>query len=464
MRFEIIARDTGSRARAGVLHTPHGVVETPVFMPVGTAGTVKAIAQDQLEQLGAEIILANTYHLYLRPGHEVVRELGGLHHFMSWPHAILTDSGGYQVMSMKELSRVTEDGVAFRSHLDGSAHFLTPELAVDIQHALGSDIMMILDECVEYPASHETLHRAMKLTGRWADRAKKHWVKVREEKSEIRNQKLEIQNSKFKMPETEPKVQTSQSKVPETESKLQSPQSKIQNPRLVLSPFALRLRTALSAAKRLRVNFANASKISRTPNPEPRTPSLFGIVQGGTDKDLRRESAEEMMEIGFDGYAIGGLSVGEPKSETCDVAEYTADLLPGDRPRYLMGVGTPEELVECVARGIDMFDCVMPTRNARNGTAFTSQGKLVVKNAAYAKDQAPLDPACECPVCRRYTRAYIRHLFLAHEMLGAMLTTSHNLYFYLDTMRRIRQAIVSGGFQEYRSKARAGHQEIPPNQ
>jgi len=191
---------------------------------------------------------------------------------------------------------------------------------------------------------------------------------------------------------------------------------------------------------------------------------LFGIVQGGTDKSLRRESAEDIIEVGFDGYAIGGLSVGEPKSETCDVAEYTADLLPGDRPRYLMGVGTPEDLVECVARGIDMFDCVMPTRNARNGTAFTSQGKLVVKNAAYAKDQAPLDPACECPVCRRYTRAYIRHLFLAHEMLGAMLTTSHNLYFYLDTMRRIRQAIVSGGFQEYRSKARAGHQEIPPNQ
>jgi len=414
MRFEIIARDTESRARAGVLHTPHGLVETPVFMPVGTAGTVKAIAQDQLEQLGAEIVLANTYHLYLRPGHEVVRELGGLHHFMSWPHAILTDSGGYQVMSMKELSRVTEDGVAFRSHLDGSAHFITPELAVDIQHALGSDIMMILDECVEYPASHETLHRAMKLTGRWAARAKEHWLEVRE--SGLEKRELGVGNRES----GQPSARTNAGRPRDTSALL--------------------------------------------PTPDSLLPMLFGIVQGGTDKSLRRESAEDIIEVGFDGYAIGGLSVGEPKSETCDVAEYTADLLPGDRPRYLMGVGTPEDLVECVARGIDMFDCVMPTRNARNGTAFTSQGKLVVKNAAYAKDQAPLDPACECPVCRRYTRAYIRHLFLAHEMLGAMLTTSHNLYFYLDTMRRIRQAIVSGGFQEYRSKARAGHQEIPPNQ
>jgi len=414
MRFEIIARDTESRARAGVLHTPHGLVETPVFMPVGTAGTVKAIAQDQLEQLGAEIVLANTYHLYLRPGHEVVRELGGLHHFMSWPHAILTDSGGYQVMSMKELSRVTEDGVAFRSHLDGSAHFLTPELAVDIQHALGSDIMMILDECVEYPASHETLHRAMKLTGRWAARAKEHWLEVRE--SGLEKRELGVGNRES----GQPSARTNAGRPRDTSALL--------------------------------------------PTPDSLLPMLFGIVQGGTDKSLRRESAEDIIEVGFDGYAIGGLSVGEPKSETCDVAEYTADLLPGDRPRYLMGVGTPEDLVECVARGIDMFDCVMPTRNARNGTAFTSQGKLVVKNAAYAKDQAPLDPACECPVCRRYTRAYIRHLFLAHEMLGAMLTTSHNIYFYLDTMRRIRQAIVSGGFQEYRSKARAGHQEIPPNQ
>ena len=404
MIFEIVARDQTSRARAGVLYTPHGVVETPVFMPVGTAGTVKAIAQDQLEQLGAQIILANTYHLYLRPGHDTVRELGGLHRFMSWPRAILTDSGGYQVMSMKELSRVTEEGVAFRSHLDGLTHFLTSEFAIDIQHALGSDIMMILDECVEYPASHETLLRAMKLTGKWAKRSKEHCMRrvsgvgyrvSEEEKSESRNQKAE----------------------------------------------------------------------NDTPHPTPDTllPMLFGIVQGGTDQELRRESAEEMIEIGFDGYAMGGLSVGEPKTETYDVTEYTSELLPREQPRYLMGVGTPEDLVECVARGVDMFDCAMPTRNARNGTAFTSEGKLVVKNAACAKDQSPLDPACECFVCRRYTRAYIRHLFVAHEMLGAMLTTAHNLYFYLDTMRRIRQAIIAGGFQEYRSKARQVRQELPPN-
>jgi len=398
IKFEIIGRDADSRARAGVLHTARGVVETPVFMPVGTAGTVKAISQEQLERLGAQIILANTYHLYLRPGHEVVRQMGGLHRFMSWPRAVLTDSGGYQVMSLKGLGRVTEDGVSFRSHLDGSAHFLSPELAVDIQNALGSDIMMTLDECVEYPASHETLHRAVKLTGRWARRSKEHWARYQE--SGIRNQEL-------------------------GEEERAAPHSTVDSGPLI-------------------------------PNSQSLIPALFGIVQGGTDKGLRRESAEEIIEVGFDGYAIGGLSVGEPKSETYEVTDYTAALLPADRPRYLMGVGTPEDLVECVARGIDMFDCVMPTRNARNGTAFTSQGKLVVKNAAYAKDESPLDPACECSVCRRYTRAYLRHLFLAHEMLGAMLTTSHNLYFYLDTLRKIRQAILSGGFQEYRSRIRAG--------
>jgi len=302
------------------------------------------------------------------------------------------------VMSLKGLGRVTEDGVSFRSHLDGSAHFLSPELAVDIQNALGSDIMMTLDECVEYPASHETLHRAVKLTGRWAKRSKDHWARSQE--SGIRNQESGKQER------------------------------------------AASRRTVCSGPL--------------IPNFQSLIPALFGIVQGGTDKSLRRESAEEIMEIGFDGYAIGGLSVGEPKSETYDVTDFTAALLPEDRPRYLMGVGAPEDLVECVARGIDMFDCVMPTRNARNGTAFTSQGKLVVKNAAYARDESPLDPACGCPVCRRYTRAYLRHLFLAHEMLAAMLTTSHNLHFYLDTLCKIRQAIISGGFQEYRSRIRAG--------
>jgi queuine tRNA-ribosyltransferase len=376
MKFEIVSREAGSHARAGLLHTPHGIIETPCFMPVGTAATVKGITQEQLEQLGSQIILANTYHLYLRPGHEVVREMGGLHGFMSWPHPILTDSGGYQVMSLRGLSRVTEDGVHFHSHLDGSSHFLSPERAVEIQMALGPDIMMTLDECVEYPASRETLHRAMKLTGRWARRAKEYFEKLRGAEQE------------------------------KTESK--------------------------------------------------KHPVLFGIVQGGTDRGLRRESVEKTMEIGFAGYALGGLSVGEPKNETYDVTESTAALLPQDRPRYLMGVGTPEDLVECVARGIDMFDCVMPTRNARNGSVFTSQGKLVVKNARYGRDQTPLDPSCECMVCRRYSRAYIRHLFMAHEILGATLATAHNLHFYLDTMRKFRQAIISGGFEKYFSSARAG--------
>ncbi len=385
--FEIVAKDAGTRARAGLLHTPHGVVETPVFMPVGTAGTVKGMSQEALEDLGAQIILANTYHLYLRPGHEVVRELGGLHGFMGWGRPILTDSGGYQVMSLKGLGKVTEDGVKFQSHLDGSAHFLSPESAVEIQLALGADIIMTLDECVEYPASHEALRRAAKLTSRWAARCKR---KVKEQESEVRSQNSEIRT---------------------------------QN-----SP------------------------------PESQAPSsaLFGIVQGGTDLGLRRESAEEILGIGFEGYALGGLSVGEPKAETFDVAEYAAALLPEDQPRYLMGVGTPEDLVECVARGIDMFDCVMPTRNARNGCVFTSEGKLVIRNARYAQDKQPLDPACACAVCRRYSRAYIRHLFTAGEMLAGILATHHNLHFYLDWMRKVRQAISSGTFGELRSRMRAG--------
>ena len=366
--FEVLARDRTSAARAGVLHTPHGDVETPIFMPVGTAGTVKGMSQDLLEQIGAQIILANTYHLYLRPGHELIRELGGLHKFMSWPRPILTDSGGYQVMSLKGLGRVREDGFEFRSHLDGSPHTLSPEKAVEIQWALGSDIIMVLDECVEYPATHERLHRALKLTSRWAKRSKERYDEIR----------------------------------------------KSQNARS----------------------------------------ALFGIVQGGTDIDLRRESTEEILNIGFDGYALGGLSVGEAKNETYDVVEATTELLPQDRPRYLMGVGTPEDLVECVARGVDMFDCVMPTRNARNGCAFTSEGKITVKNLRFACDESPLDPSCACPVCRRYSRAYLRHLFLAGEMLAGILTTCHNLYFYLDTMGKIRQALKSGNFEKFRSGKR----------
>jgi len=370
LRFEIVAEDPATGARAGLLHTPHGTVETPVFMPVGTAGTVKGMTQAQLEELGVQILLANTYHLYLRPGHEIIRELGGLHRFMGWPHPILTDSGGFQVMSLKSLGRVTEDGVWFKSHLDGSSHFLSPERAVEVQLALGADIIMMLDECVEYPSSHEALHRAVKLTGRWAARAK---------------EKL----------------------------------------------------SALSS------------------QPSASQPALFGIVQGGIDKDLRRQSAEGLLELDFEGYALGGLSVGEPKAEMYDVTEYTVRLLPRQRPRYLMGVGTPEDLVECVARGIDMFDCVLPTRNARNGCVFTSQGKVIIKNTKYARDESPLDPACECPVCARYSRSYIRHLLVAGEMLGAILTTQHNLHFYIDRMRKIRQSLMFGAFAEFHSRVRA---------
>lgn len=334
-------------------------------MPVGTAGSVKGISPEELERLGVQIFLANTYHLYLRPGHELVREFGGLHDFMSWPHAVLTDSGGYQIMSLERLGRVTEDGYEFRSHLDGSRHLLSPEKAIEIQTALGPDIMMALDHCVEYPAAKEISRGAMKLTGRWARRAK----------------------------------------------------------------------AAYSAAS----------------SP---VPALFGIVQGGIDNDLRRESAEELVEIGFEGYGIGGLSVGEPKPATYDVVEYTAGLLPEDRPRYLMGVGAPEDLVECVARGIDMFDCVMPTREARHGSVFTSEGRIGIRNARFARDQGPLDPACGCPVCRRFSRGYLRHLFMARESLGPILATRHNIQFYLDTLGEIRQAIRSGEYNKVWSKVR----------
>ncbi len=387
LKFEILARDATTRARAGLLHTARGAIETPAFMPVGTAGTVKAMTQADLEELGVQVLLANTYHLYLRPGHETIRALGGLHRFMGWSRPILTDSGGFQVMSLKGLGRVTEDGVWFRSHLDGSSHFFSPERVIEIQLALGADILMTLDECVEYPASPEAARRAAKLTGRWARRSKDFYTAQRSDASG---------------------------------------------------------------------NSGIGSTIVSTHESRTPSPALFGIVQGGTGQSLRRESAQEITEIGFEGYAVGGLSVGESRGETYDLVEFTAGLLPPEAPRYLMGVGTPEDLVECVGRGIDLFDCVLPTRNARNGCAFTSQGKLVIKSARYARDEAPLDPACACAVCRRYSRAYIRHLFTAGEMLAAILATHHNLYFYLDTMRKIRQAISSGDFLSLYSKARTG--------
>jgi queuine tRNA-ribosyltransferase len=401
VQFDITHRDPGTRARAGVLHTPHGAVETPVFMPVGTAGSVKAIDQRDLEALGVHILLGNTYHLYLRPGHELVRELGGLHRFMSWNAAILTDSGGFQIMSLEGLGRVSEEGYEFRSHLDGSRHFFSAERAVEIQLALGSDIMMALDRCVEYPASLELAAESVKLTTMWARRCRAEYVRAR--------------GSGFGV--SDPGVGTGDSAVGRTEPQIENPRSRID---------------------------------------PAQAPALFGIVQGGIDLDLRRECAESVVEIGFEGYAIGGLSVGEPKSATYEVTESTAQQLPVDRPRYLMGVGTPRDLVECVALGIDMFDCVMPTRHARNGSIFTSEGRLAIKNARHARDPRPLDPTCTCEVCRRYSRAYIRHLFVSGEMLGPMLATRHNLQFYLDTMCEIRDAIRSGEYNEFRSRVRLG--------
>jgi queuine tRNA-ribosyltransferase len=416
IKFEILAEDKVTKARAGLLHTPHGVIETPVFMPVGTGGTVKGMTQDELEALGVQILLGNTYHLYLRPGHELIREAGGLHRFMSWPHPILTDSGGFQVMSLKSLGRVTEDGVGFRSHLDGSSHFLSPELAVEIQLALGPDIMMCLDECVEYPASHETLKRSVGLTTRWAKRAK-------EKMSGARCQVSGKDGA---------------------DSGLGGVNGLGPNGRLPDSPDIRDLTPD--------TRYLTPSPLHLTPDTFP---SLFGIVQGGTDKELRRQSAEALLDLDFEGYAVGGLAVGEPKSEMYETAQFTAELLPRDRPRYLMGVGTPDDLLEGVARGIDMFDCVMPTRNARNACAFTSEGKVILKNARYARDDRPLDPSCSCAVCRRYSRRYLRHLFVTGEMSGAILATHHNLHFYLDTMRRIRQALLFGEFAEFHCRVRA---------
>jgi queuine tRNA-ribosyltransferase len=364
---------TAGPARTGRLVTAHAEIETPVFMPVGTAGTVKGVPQDIVEELGAQIILGNTYHLYLRPGVEIVRRLGGLHRFMSWNRALLTDSGGFQVFSLSELRKLNEDGVTFRSHLDGSSHFFSPESAMQAQIGLGADIIMAFDECTEYPADAGRVRASMEMTARWAARSKKYFE---EHKSEV--------------------------------------------PWGEVSSFEFRV------------------------SSEHRTQALFGIVQGGMDRELRRESAERTVEIGFPGYAIGGLSVGEPRELTREIVESTLEHLPKDKPRYLMGVGNPEEIVEYAGMGVDMMDCVQPTRAARHGLLFTSQGKISIKQARYAEDAEPLDPNCACRVCRRYSRAYLRHLFASNELLAQVLNTIHNVSFYLDTMKRVRHSISLG--------------------
>jgi queuine tRNA-ribosyltransferase len=391
LRFEI--SKIGETTRKATLHTPHGGVQTPVFMPVGTAATVKGIPQDLLEQLDVQILLGNTYHLFLRPGIDQIRKLGGLHRFMSWPRAILTDSGGFQAFSLSELRKVTEEGVTFRSHLDGSSHFLSPETAIEAQIGLGADIIMAFDECTEYPADAARTRDSMEMTLRWARRSKKYF-----------------EDHKHEVPWAYITHVDQAAPIRELRSPL-AEQSSAGQPRAAV------------------------------PTHPAETQALFGIVQGGMDPALRKESAERTIEIGFDGYAIGGLSVGEPRALTREVVESTLQHLPKDRPRYLMGVGTPEEIVEYANLGIDMMDCVLPTRAARHGLLFTSEGKISIKQARYAGDENPLDPNCSCQVCRRYSRAYLRHLYASNEVLSQVLNTIHNLTYYLDTMRRVRHSI-----------------------
>jgi queuine tRNA-ribosyltransferase len=356
-RFEIIKKDSFSRARLGSVETDHGSFISPAFLPVGTQGTVKSLTPEELVEIGVEAILGNTYHLYLRPGHETIGKLGGLHNFIHWERPILTDSGGFQIFSLGTLRKISEEGVTFQSHLDGSSHFLTPEKVIEIQRVLGSDIAMVLDECVPYPSAYEYVRTSMERTNRWAKRC----LRAREETD----------------------------------------------------------------------------------------PALFAIIQGGIHRNLRQECAQTLVEMGFQGYAIGGLSVGEPKSAMLDVLKWTVPLLPEGAPRYLMGVGTPEDMIDAVMLGVDLFDCVLPTRNARNGTLFTSSGKISIKQAQYAEDPKPVDEACTCYTCRNYSKAYLRHLYLSKEILSSRLNTIHNLYYYIHLLGRIREAIQEGSLLDF---------------
>lgn len=358
--YQLLTKDPSSQARAGTLTTRRGIIETPIFMPVGTQATVKAVSPEELYALGAQIILGNTYHLHVRPGEELIKDLGGLHQFMQWNRSILTDSGGFQVFSLARLRKITEEGVHFQNHLDGTPTFISPEVSMKIQHDLGSDIVMAFDECPPYPCEHEAMKISLERTLRWAKRCKEFW------------------------------------------------------------------------------------------NKEENKPLVFGIVQGGSHDDLRKYSAEALVEIGFDGYAVGGVSVGEPEPEMMQAIEASTPYLPEQAPRYAMGLGTPPQMVEMVARGIDMFDCVLPTRLARNGTAFTEHGTLNLKNAPYARDTSPIEPGCTCPACQQFTRAYLRHLIKAEEILGLRLVSLHNLHFYLNLLRRTRRAILEGTFAQFR--------------
>ena len=361
IKYELIKECKQTGARLGKIHTPHGTIETPIFMPVGTQATVKAMTPEELKEINSQIILSNTYHLYLRPGHELIDRAGGLHKFMNWDRPILTDSGGFQVFSLGDLRKISEEGVEFRSHLDGSKHFISPEKAIEIENALGADIIMAFDECAPYPADRAYVKNSLERTTRWAKRCKE------------AHKKTDVQ-------------------------------------------------------------------------------ALFGIIQGGMYKDLREQSVQEITELDFPGYAVGGLSVGEPKPLMYEVLEYTTPLMPKNKPRYLMGVGSPDCLIEGVIRGIDMFDCVLPTRIARNGTAMTTHGKVVIKQAKYFDDFTPLDPECSCYTCRNYSRAYLRHLFKANEILSSRLITYHNLYFLLKLMKNVREAIKNDALLEFRKE------------
>jgi queuine tRNA-ribosyltransferase len=361
IRYELKKKCKQTGARLGVVHTPHGSFETPVFMPVGTQATVKGMTPDELKEIDAKIILSNTYHLYMRPGNKLIREAGGLHSFMNWDRPILTDSGGFQVFSLSDLRNIKEEGVIFKSHIDGSKHLFSPELAIEIQNDLGADIIMSFDECIPYPADYEYTKKSLERTTRWAERCKN--------------------------------------------------------------------------------AHTNTDK-----------QALFGIVQGGMFPDLRQQSARELVEMDFPGYSIGGLSVGEPAEDMYRMLECTVPLLPENKPRYLMGVGSPDYLIEGAIRGIDMFDCVLPTRNGRNGTVMTSRGRLIVRDAKYARDFSPIDPECDCYACRNFSRAYIRHLLKAQEVLGIRLTTWHNLKFLINLMKKVRQAIMDDRLADFRNE------------
>ena len=396
--FTLLATDLASKARRGRLTTPHGVIETPAFMPVGTQGSVKAVSPRELHELEAQVILGNTYHLFVRPGMEVMRHFGGLHRFMNWSGPILTDSGGYQIFSLAKIRKITEEGARFQNHLDGTPTFISPEIAMEIQASLGSDIAMVLDECLPYPCEHDYAARSLELTARWAARCKA----SHPERSGAQRNAVEGSRG--------------------------------------------------AAVKLARETFPEAQRDPSAPLRSARDDRLlFGIVQGGTFEDLRRASAEATVAIGFDGYAIGGVSVGEPEPEMMQAVEWSEPFLPNDKPRYAMGLGTPPQILELIARGVDLFDCVLPTRLARNGTAFTAGGTLNLKNAEFTLQNGPIEEGCACPACREFSRGYIRHLVKSEEILGLRLITLHNLHFYLHLMERARVAIEAQTFAELRA-------------